>query len=143
MEVKYFYPNNRMDISEKIMIQMSIIPEYFMIDYNLKVKVHNRYIFYRVTKGMYVLPQAVRITHYDLVWNLAPYGHHTTKNTPSLWTHENRPINFTPVIDNFGVKHYGKEHTLHLKEAKLPQNGKANFMLEYNSIGITTKARSN
>jgi hypothetical protein len=33
---------------------------------------------------------------------------------PGLWRHEWRPITFTLVVDNFGVKYVGKEHTDHL-----------------------------
>ena len=31
--------------------------------------------------------------------------------------HFSRPINFTVLVDDFGVKYLGKEHALHLKEA--------------------------
>ena len=67
MDVKYFFLNNRMDWSEYIMIQTSIIPEWFMIAYNLKEKIHNRYIFDRATKGVYGLQQEVWISHDALV----------------------------------------------------------------------------
>ncbi len=32
-----------------------------------------------------------------------------------LWKHDTRPIQFTLVVDNFGVKYVGKEHAHHLK----------------------------
>ena len=32
-----------------------------------------------------------------------------------LWKHNSRPINFTWVVDDFGVKYSGKDHALHLK----------------------------
>ena len=31
------------------------------------------------------------------------------------WKENSQPINFTLVVDNFGVKYLGKEHALHLK----------------------------
>ena len=34
---------------------------------------------------------------------------------PGLWKHNSRPINFTLVVDDFGVKYSGKDHALHLK----------------------------
>ncbi|KAL7474558.1 hypothetical protein ACHAW6_000533, partial [Cyclotella cf. meneghiniana] len=37
------------------------------------------------------------------------------KLVPGLWTHKWRPIAFTLVVDNFGVKYVGQEHALHLK----------------------------
>jgi hypothetical protein len=33
---------------------------------------------------------------------------------PGLWQHKTRPILFTLVVDNFGVKYVGKEHVDHL-----------------------------
>jgi hypothetical protein len=35
-------------------------------------------------------------------------------NTPGLWKHKPRPISFTLVVDDFGVKYVGKEHIDHL-----------------------------
>jgi hypothetical protein len=34
---------------------------------------------------------------------------------PGLWKHDTRPIQFTLVVDGFGVKYVGKEHAHHLK----------------------------
>ena len=31
-----------------------------------------------------------------------------------LWAHKTRPIQFTLVVDDFGVKYVGKEHADHL-----------------------------
>jgi hypothetical protein len=33
---------------------------------------------------------------------------------PGYWKHKWRPISFTLVVDDFGVKYIGKEHVLHL-----------------------------
>ena len=41
-----------MDRSEYIIIHISIVPQEFVDKYNLKYKVHNGYIFVRVTKGV-------------------------------------------------------------------------------------------
>jgi hypothetical protein len=35
-------------------------------------------------------------------------------NTPGLWRHESRPLTFTLVVDNFGVKFVNKEDVDHL-----------------------------
>ena len=62
-------------------------------------------------------PQAGRIAHDALVKHLEPYGCHPSSKTPGLWKHNMRPIKFTLVVDDFGVKYLGKEHSLHLKVA--------------------------
>ena len=66
---------------------------------------------------MYWLPQAGRIAHDSLVQHLAPYGFHTSINTPRICTHNIFPINFNLVVDYFGVNYSVKEHALHLKSA--------------------------
>ena len=94
-----------------------MIPQKFVDKCNLQEKSHNGYIYSRVTKGMYGHPQAGRIAHDALVKHLYPYGYQLSSKTTVLWTHNNRPINFTLVVDDFGVKYSGKEHALHLKAA--------------------------
>ena len=41
MDVKEFYLNNCMDRAEYIIIQILMIPQEFIIAYNIKDKVHN------------------------------------------------------------------------------------------------------
>ena len=64
---------------------------------------------------MYVLPQSARIAHDAVVKHMEPYVYHPSIKTPVLCTHNSQPINFTLVVDDFGVKYAGKDHTLHLK----------------------------
>ena len=45
---------------------------------------------------------------------LAPFGYVECENTPGLSRHETRPISFTLVVDNFGVKYVNKEDVDHL-----------------------------
>ena len=87
------------------MIHISMIPQELINKYNITDKVHNGYIFSQVTKGVYGLPQAGRIAHGTLVQNLAPYQYHPLNKTPGLCTHKICPINFTLVVDAFGVKY--------------------------------------
>ena len=37
-----------------------------------------------------------------------------SRSVPGLWTHTTRPISFTLVVDDFGVKYVGKENAVHL-----------------------------
>ena len=39
------------------------------------------------------------------------------KKDPGIFTHDSRPINFTLVVDDFGVKYSGKENAIYLKAA--------------------------
>ena len=44
MDVKYFYLKNHMSGAEYIMMHISMIPQEFVDEYNLKEKVRNAYI---------------------------------------------------------------------------------------------------
>ena len=66
---------------------------------------------------MYGLPQSGRIAHDSLLKHLETYGYHPSSKTPGLWKYNSQKINFTLVVDDFGVKYLGKEHALHLKAA--------------------------
>ena len=57
------------------------------------------------------------MAHNQLKQHLAKYGYKPTRLTPGLWKHENRPISFTLVVDDFGVKYEGLEHFNHLTSA--------------------------
>ena len=60
-------------------------------------------------------PPASRDTHQQTPQKrLTPNGYYECINTPGLWRHEWRPIMFTLVVDDFGVKYVGKEHADHL-----------------------------
>ena len=66
---------------------------------------------------MYGLTQVGRIAHDALLKKQEPYGYHPSSKNPGLWKHNSRPIKFTLVVHDFGVKKSGKEHALHLKAA--------------------------
>ena len=64
---------------------------------------------------MYGLPQAGLIANELLEKRLNEHGYHQSKYIPGLWKHKWRPIQFTLVVDDFGVKYQGEEHAKHLK----------------------------
>ena len=78
--------------------------------YSLHDKVHNGHVYCEIRKGMYGLPQAGKIANDLLKKRLAEFGYHETKYTPGLWKHNTRPVHFTLVVDDFGIKFVGEEH---------------------------------
>lgn len=54
---------------------------------------------------MYDLPRAGIIAERLPEKWLGDKGYHQSKTTPGFWTHESRPICFTLIVDNFGVKY--------------------------------------
>ena len=119
-----------------------------MEKYNFKGKTHNGYIFAWVTKGIYEISQAGWIAHYALVKHLKPYVYRPSRKTLGIRTHDSHPINFTLVVDDFGVKYCGKQQALHLKAA-LKEEYKVTIYCEvklYIGIALTwycEKSRSN
>jgi hypothetical protein len=66
---------------------------------------------------MYGLPQAGIIANQLLARRIAIHGYHRTEFTLGLWRHVTRPIQFTLVVDDFGVQYGGKEHVQCLIDA--------------------------
>jgi hypothetical protein len=46
---------------------------------------------------------------------LHKHGYWHSKLVPGMWKHDKRPIQFTLVVDNFGVKYTQQEDIEHLK----------------------------
>ena len=63
---------------------------------------------------MYGLKQARFIINRQLKEFLGKAGYYASKYTPGLFLHNTQPINFTLVVDNFGVKYTKKNDALHL-----------------------------
>ena len=116
MDIKDFYLQTPMERPEYVRWQADLIPSDIFEYYNLKDKVHNGYVYSAIHKGMYGLPQAGRIANDELVPHLAEHGYIQAEHTPGLFTHLTRPIAFTLVVDDFGVKYVGREHAEHLRE---------------------------
>jgi hypothetical protein len=65
---------------------------------------------------MYGLPQAGIIAQELLEKRLRIAGYSQSTVTPGYWTHTWRPISFTLVVDDFGVKYINKDDVDHLLE---------------------------
>ena len=75
MEMSYLYLNTNANQSDWIRIAIRIIPEYFVKEYNLHYKVHNGYIYEKLKRGVYGLPQYGHIAHEKPFKHLKPHGH--------------------------------------------------------------------
>ncbi len=114
LNIKNFYLNTPMQY-EYVRIKLDDIPEEIIQQYLLQDKVDSEgYVFIEVQKGMYGLLQAGILAQNLLEKRLNKQGYFQNKAVPGLWTHDSRPISFTLVVDDFGIKYIGKEHALHL-----------------------------
>jgi hypothetical protein len=60
------------------------------------------------------LPQAGILAQKLLEERLNKHGYSQSKAVPGLWTHSSRPISFTLVVNDFGIKYVGRQHMQHL-----------------------------
>ncbi len=65
-------------------------------------------------RAVWGLPQASTLANKRLQQKLAPFGYSECVNTPGLWKHDTRPISFTLVVNDFGVKYVSREDVDHL-----------------------------
>ena len=63
------------------------------------------------------LKQAGRIANNRLKAHLDHFGLAPVPRTPELWKHTTKPIIFSLVFNDFGIKYIGKENTDHLIQA--------------------------
>jgi len=91
------------------------LPEEFVTMYNLTNKATtDRFIYIKIQKGMYGLPQAGILAQEILEQRLNKHGYRQSPITPGLWQHNYQPISFTLCVDDFGIKYVGRKHAEHL-----------------------------
>jgi hypothetical protein len=95
-------------------ILLALFPKCTMEQYELDQHAFNGFVHLELRQAVWGLPQAGILANKQLRGKLAPFGYQECKNTPGLWYHETRPITFTLVVDNFGVKYISKEDVNHL-----------------------------
>ena len=88
-------------------------------------------------KGIYGLPQSGLLANELLKKRLNKGGYRQSKLVPGLWKHDWRPIQFTLVVDDFGVKYVGKEHAIHLQNTLKRNYEITNNWTGKRYIGIT------
>jgi hypothetical protein len=111
------YLQTPLDRYEYMKIKASLIPEEFMQQYQLHDKIHNGYVYMEIRRGAYGLPQAGILANKLLKKRLSEHGYFELPHTPGLFSHVSRPIQFTLVVDDFGIKYTGQEHLEHLMTA--------------------------
>lgn len=100
-----------------MMMTIDIFPPEIIEQYKLWELEHNGNIYIQISKGMYGLPQAELLAHNQLVDFMEPSGYYPFRNTPDLWSHKWRPVIFTLVVDDFGIKYVVCHHIIHLLDA--------------------------
>ena len=114
LDIKNFYLSTPLNRYEYMKMPLTLFPKWIIEQYNLQMHALNGFVYLEMWVAVWGLPQAGILANKLLRRQLLPHGYYQCTNTPSLWKHEWRPISFTLVVDNFGVKYVGKEHVEHL-----------------------------
>ncbi len=116
MDISNFYLMTPLHRPEFIRMKLSNIPDEVIEEYKLRENAtKNGCIYIKANRGMYGLPQSGLLANKLLKKRLNKHGYQQSKLVPGLWKHHTRPIQFALVVDDFGVKYVGEEHTQHLK----------------------------
>ena len=116
MDISNFYLGTPMERPEYMRLPIKIIPQEIIEKYKLRDIESEGWVYVKIVKGMYGLPQAGKIANDLLTKRLKKAGYHKCQFTPGLWKHVWRPVVFTLVVDDFGVKFVGENHANHLKK---------------------------
>ena len=114
-DIKNFYLGTTFLEYEYMKLRLAIIPNEIIQQYNLLDV--DGWLYYEIKKGVYGLPHAGKIANDRLTKHLAPFGYIPSTTTPGLWTHTSRPIQFTLVVDDFGIKSIDPADVQHLLSA--------------------------
>ena len=114
IDIKNFYLGTPMDRYQYMKMPLSIFPPHVIQQYDLQRKSKNGFVYIEIRKAIYGLPEAGRLANHQLRDKLTPFGYYEVAHTPGLWKHVTRPIQFTLVVDDFGVKYVGRENAEHL-----------------------------
>ncbi len=110
LDINSFYLTAALNYFKYMQMLLSVFPEWIKKQYKLDKHAQNSFVYLRMERAVWGLPQAGILANKLLRKQLAPHGYYECINTPGLWRHEWRPITFTLVMDDFGVKYVGKEH---------------------------------
>ena len=117
VDVGNFYLATPLDRFEYMKIKAELVPEEFKKQYKLHDKIYKGFLYMEIRRGCYGLPQSGILANKLLKTRMAKHGYFEVTHTPGLWKHVSRPIQFTLVVDDFGIKYVGDEHFEHLINA--------------------------
>jgi hypothetical protein len=101
---------------EYVKIKLRDIPAEIIVKYKLRdIATADGNVYIKAAKFMYGIPHTGLLANEQLEKLLNKHGYWQRKLVPGLWKHDTRPIFFTLVVDNFGVKYTQREDVNHLK----------------------------
>ena len=117
LDIKDFYYGTAMARYKYMKLALAFIPDEIIQQYSLRTLSSDSWVYLEIRKGTPGLKQASRITNDRLKARLAYFGFAPVSRTPALWKHDTKPILFSLVVDDFGVKYTRKDNADHLIQA--------------------------
>ena len=112
MDISSFYLMTPLNRPEYIIINIRDVPDEIVREYNLKEKTAaDGSVYIAANRGMYGLPHAGLLANELLETRLNKRGYQQSKLVTGLWKHKWRPVQFTLVVDDFGVKYVSEKYT--------------------------------
>jgi hypothetical protein len=115
IDIVFLNLNTPLERYEYMVIMMASLPQEVIYKYCLDDLAVDGKVYVKIHKGIYGLPQVDILANELLQQCLAQDGYRPTNHIHGLWTHNTRPITFSLVVDNLGIKYVGQEHADHLK----------------------------
>jgi hypothetical protein len=113
LDIKNFYLTAQLDYFGYMRMPLALFPSWIQEQYNLVELAMKGFVHLEMRPAIMGLPQAGILANKRLQQKLELFGYFDIVNTPGLWSHKTRPISFTLVVDNFGVKYVNKEYVEH------------------------------
>ena len=110
LDIKYFYYGPTMARYKYMKLALTCIPNEIIDQYSLCTLSSDGWVYLDIRKGILGFKQSGRIANGRIKSHLAHFGFAPVPITPALWKHTTKPIIFSLVIDDFGVKYIGKEN---------------------------------
>ncbi len=138
-DLKNTYLDTPMPDPEYVCIKMLDIPDKFILEYNLLGRNRNSWVYFEICQGCYGLPQSGILANNLLCSRLITEGFYESVSTPELWHHKWHPIQFSLIVNDFGVEYMGIEHFNFLLDILKKYHG-VQFNMAGNKLGgITIK----
>jgi hypothetical protein len=110
-----FYLMTPLKRPEYAKIKLLDIPEEVIKEYKLhQYATPDGWVYIKVIRGIYGLPQAGSLGHDLLEHRLNKEGNLQSQTVPGFWKHKTKSIQFVLVVDDFGIKYLKQEDLDHL-----------------------------
>jgi hypothetical protein len=113
LNIQNFYLTKALEYFEYIKIPLTLFSAWILEQYNLTKHALNEYVNLEMRRAAWGLLQVGILANKCLRRKLVPFGYYESTNTPGLWCHKTRPITFTIVVNNFGIKYINKDYVNH------------------------------